>query len=62
MKTPKILNDNQNAAASGGSGAFGIILVFILSQCGVDVTPEVAAAIPVALSTTVLYIGKLRKP
>jgi hypothetical protein len=61
MKTPKILNENQNAAASGGSGAFGIILVWIISNW-VDVTPEVAAAIPVALSTTVLYIGKLRKP
>jgi hypothetical protein len=61
MKTPKILNENQNAAASGGSGAFGIILVWLLSNW-IEVPPEVAAAIPVALSTTVLYIGKLRKP
>jgi hypothetical protein len=62
MKTPKVIAGNQNAAAGGASGAFGVVVVAILSNLGVDVSPELAAAIPVVLATAVLYIGKLRKP
>jgi hypothetical protein len=62
MKTPKLITENQNASYSGASGAFGIVIVAILSGFGVSVSPELSAAIPVVLSTSVLYIGKLRKP
>ena len=37
--------------AGGAAGALTVVLVFVLAQAGVDLPPEVAAAVTVLLST-----------
>lgn len=49
---------HPNASVAGGSGALGILLVWILGQFGVALPPEVAAAISTAAATLALVIGR----
>lgn len=58
MAAPKVVQQNPNAtAAAGGSGA-GVLLVWVLSAVGADISPEAGAAIAGAIATVVLYVGR----
>ena len=48
---------HPNATAAAGSGGVGVLVVYLLSIAGIDVPPEVAAAIAGALATVVLFVG-----
>jgi putative flippase GtrA len=46
---------NPKVAAGGAAGAVTVILVFVLSQAGVELPPEVSSAVTVLLSTLAGY-------
>ena len=49
---------HPNATIAGGTGALGILIAFGLEQAGLNVPAPVAAAIPVVLTTGVLFVGR----
>lgn len=52
------MNKHPNATAAVGGGGLGVIVVWALGLAGVDVPPEVAAAIAGGLAGIVLFIGR----
>lgn len=50
--------NHPNAAAAGTSSGLTVLVVWLLSLAGVDVSPEVAAALAGAVATVVLLIGR----
>jgi hypothetical protein len=51
---------HPNATAAGSSGVFATLLVYGAQQLGVDISPELAAAIVAGVTTVVLAIGRRR--
>lgn len=49
---------HPNATIATGTGVLGILTVFALQQAGVDLPASVAAAVPVGLTTIVLFVGR----
>ncbi|MGH2714793.1 MAG: hypothetical protein ACRDM7_13090 [Thermoleophilaceae bacterium] len=52
------MTTHPNTTAGGLAGAIGILIVFALGEAGVDVSPELAAAISTVCATVVLFIGR----
>lgn len=53
-----MIDNNPNASVAVGTGVLGILTVWLVGVAGVDMPPEVSAVVPVALTTTVLFIGR----
>lgn len=53
-----MIQNNPNATVAVGTGVLGILTVWLVGVAGVNMPPEVSAVIPVALTTTVLFIGR----
>jgi hypothetical protein len=54
------VSQHPNATAAGSSGALATLLVYGAQQLGVDISPELAAAIVAGVTTVVLAIGRRR--
>jgi hypothetical protein len=50
------MKPQPKVAAGGAAGAVATIVVFVLGQAGVDVTPEVAAALATIISFAAGYL------
>ena len=61
MATPNTITDNPNASVAGAVGAAVTIGVWAATALGVDVPPEIAAAITTLAGTVVLFIGNRSK-
>lgn len=57
------IKENPNAAVAASAGALVTVAVWVATSLGVDVPPEVAAAVTTLVGAAVLYMGKRsRKP
>lgn len=62
MGTPNAISENPNASVAGGVGAGVTLLVWLATALGVEVPPEVAAALVTVVGFVVLWIGRMRQP
>ena len=60
--TPNVVTNNPNASIAGAVGAAVTIGIWVATALGVDVPPEIAAAITTLVGTVVLLIGNRSKP
>ncbi len=60
--TPNVVSNNPNASVAAGIGAVVTIGIWVATALGVDVPPEIAAAITTLAGSVVLLIGNRSKP
>lgn len=53
-----VLNRHPNATVAGSSGGLTVLLVWLLSLLGVNLSPEIAAGVATGAATVVLLIGR----
>jgi hypothetical protein len=53
-----VVKGNPNASVAAASTAAGVLLIWLLTSLGVDISPEVGAAISGLLASVVLWIGR----
>ena len=56
------VTNNPNASVAAGVGAAVTIAVWVASALGLDVPPEVAAAVTTLAGSIVLLVGNRKKP
>lgn len=56
------VSNNPNASVAAGVGAAVTIAVWVASALGLDVPPEVAAAVTTLAGSLVLLVGNRKKP
>lgn len=54
--SPSGVLPTSKVAAGGAAGSLSIVLVWLAGMAGLDITPEVAAAFTVLLSTGAAYL------
>lgn len=50
---------HPNAAAAGGSTGAAVVLVWLVGCLGVDISNEAAVAVAGAVTTAVLFVGRV---
>ena len=58
---PQVVSDNPNASITGGVGAAVTLAVWLATVAGVEVPPEVAAALVTVVGFVVLFVGRQKK-
>jgi len=61
VNTPSQISANPNASVSGAVGGAVTLAVWLATVLGVEVPPEVAAALVTVVGSLALYVGR-RKP
>lgn len=56
------VSNNPNASVAAGVGAAVTVAVWVASALGLDVPPEVAAAVTTLAGSIVLLVGNRKKP
>jgi putative flippase GtrA len=58
---PQVVSDNPNASITGGVGAAVTLAVWLATTLGIEIPPEVSAALVTVVGFVVLYVGRQKK-